>query len=232
MTGTVRLQVDGQVFPVSLVLFDLDGTLVDSVPDIAVAVDATAIAADLAPPGEDRVRQWVGNGARELIRRMLEHGLGRSPDARLLDESHQLFLSAYQTRLVKDSQLYPGVEEILSTLRSAGLELACVTNKPEALAREVLNGLGIDQPFAWVLGGDSLETRKPDPGPLTWVMEQAAAGPGETLLVGDSETDVAAARNAGCSIVAARYGYNQGFVAESDQPDRYFGELSEIRILE
>lgn len=232
MSRRLSLAVGGRVFECGLVIFDLDGTLVDSVPDIAAAVDATAVAADLAPPGEDRVRDWVGNGSRMLIRRLLAHGQGREPDEGMLDEAHSLFLAAYETRLVQESRVYPGGRELLAALAGRALPMACVTNKPERLARGVLDGLGLGDAFQWVLGGDSLPEKKPDPAPLRYVMEAAGVTPAETLLVGDSETDVAAARNAGCSIVVARYGYNQGFEQESAQPDVYFDALSEIRIPE
>ncbi len=232
MSEALALAVNGHRFDTALLIFDLDGTLVDSVPDIAAAVDATAIAADLPPPGEAQVRQWVGSGARRLVRRMLEHGHGRPVTDGELAEAHELFLAAYAARLVKDSRLYPGAEDLLQTLGKHDIPIACVTNKPEDLARGVLAGMGIENRFHWLLGGDSLEERKPSARPLAWVMQQAGVPATQALLVGDSETDVAAARNAGCSIVAARYGYNRGFVSESDQPDAWFDALSEIRILE
>lgn len=229
---SVRLRLDGRAFPGELVVFDLDGTLVDSVPDIAAAVDATAVAADLDMPGEARVREWVGNGSRTLIRRMLAHGHGRAVADSELEDAHALFLAAYEARLVKDSRLYPGTRALLDGLHDRSVPLACVTNKPEDLACGVLQGLGLGADFRWMLGGDSLAERKPSAMPLNWVMEQAGVSAQQCLLIGDSETDVAAARNAGCSIVVARYGYNQGFREEGDQPDAFFHALSEIEILE
>lgn len=232
MNSSVILRVGEREFPAALVILDLDGTLVDSVPDIAAAVDAVAIACDLEPPGEDRVRHWVGNGSRKLIERMLTACQGRAPSPTELEDACGLFLAAYETRLVQESCLYPGVREWLDGLGEAGVPLACVTNKPEKLARGVLEGLGLDGDCRWLVGGDTLATRKPDAGPVNHVMAQAGVGPAQTLLVGDSETDVATARAAGCSVVVFRYGYNQGFEGADVQPDAFVESLPEIGIAE
>lgn len=232
MSSSVTLRVGAREFNASLIILDLDGTLVDSVPDIAAAVDATAIACDLEPPGEDRVRGWVGNGSRKLIERMLSAGRGRTPSPTELEDAHGLFLAAYRTRLVQDSRLYPGVRDWLDELRETGVPLACVTNKPEDLARGVLAGFGLDRDCRWLVGGDTLATRKPDSGPVNHVMAQAGVGPAQTLLVGDSETDVATARAVGCSVVVFRYGYNQGFEGADAQPDAFVESLPEIGIAE
>nr|WP_301288420.1 phosphoglycolate phosphatase [Natronospira proteinivora] len=213
-----------------MVIFDLDGTLVDSVPDIAAAVDATAIAADLSPPGESQVRQWVGNGSRKLIERLLQAGFDRPPEKAELDDAHELFLAAYGSRLVQDSRLYPGVLPLLESLAEHRIPMACVSNKPEALTHGVLQGLSLDGFFSWVLGGDSLAQRKPAPEPLWAVMEQAGVPAANSVLLGDSEADVGAARAAGCSVLVVKYGYNQGFVGSDVQPDAFLNDLSELTL--
>jgi len=226
------LKAQGRDYPAGLVIFDLDGTLVDSVPDIAAAVDATAIAADLAPPGEGRVRQWVGNGSRQLIQRLLEAGHGKTPDESALNEAHDLFLAAYGARLVQDSRVYPGALSLLEVLAAKKIPMACVSNKPEALTHGVLQALDLSPFFTWVLGGDSLPQRKPAPEPLWAVMEQAAVSAEDSLLLGDSEADVGAARAAGCSVLAVKYGYNRGFVSPDEQPDTFLNDLSELTLAE
>ncbi len=206
----------------ALVLFDLDGTLVDSVPDLAVAVDLMLETLDLAPAGVERVRDWVGNGAPTLVRRALHGELDVSAAAFApgqFEEAYALFLQFYGESTATLSVLYPGVSECLKGLRARGISLGIATNKPMRFTTEMLQGLGIDSYFQVVIGGDSLPTCKPDPAMLLSAIEQCGAMPVTTLMVGDSSNDIRAARAAGCKVVAVPYGYNHGEPIEASAPD-------------
>ncbi len=222
------LRAGQRQFPARLALVDLDGTLVDTAPDIARAVDATAADLGMSPPGEAQVRGWVGDGARRLVERMLVNGAGGVPESLEVDRAHGLFLEHYRLNLVVDSRPMPGAQALLARLREAGIHIACVTNKPEILARGVLAGLELDGPVEWLVGGDSLETRKPDPGPLRHVAENTGFSARESVVIGDSEVDVAAARSFGAGVICLRCGYNRGFTEPDSRPDAFVDSLSEI----
>lgn len=229
MTAPVVV-ADGREFPARLALLDLDGTLVDTAPDIARAVDAVAAEWGMPAPGLDRVRGWVGDGARRLMARALAEGFGREAGEGELDRAHQAFLDHYARHLVVDSRPMEGAHFLLDRLASAGVRIACVTNKPEVLARGVLAGLDLDGPVEWLVGGDSLETRKPDAGPLRHVAGNAGFAPATSLVIGDSEVDVAAARNFGCGVICLRSGYNRGFERADQRPDAFVDRLSGITL--
>ncbi len=191
-------------------LFDLDGTLVDSVPDMADAVDRTLEHFGLPPAGEERVRIWVGDGAREMLVRALDGGAGTPPDEAVLDEALAIFLDCYRQRLYVRSRVYPGVREGLDRLAEAGYRMACVTNKREFMARGLVAAAGLDHRLPIVVGSDTTESRKPSPVPLRHALELLGVPVSGALMVGDSGTDVAAARNAGMPVVCVPYGYNRG----------------------
>ncbi|MCP8689125.1 phosphoglycolate phosphatase [Marinobacterium sedimentorum] len=215
----------------ALVLFDLDGTLVDSVPDLAVAVDRMLAALELEPAGVARVRDWVGNGAPTLVRRAL-HGQLEISDARLpegrFDKAYGLFLQFYGESTAALSALYPGVLECLNGLQARGIRLGVATNKPMRFTGEMLQGLGIDGYFDVVIGGDSLPTCKPDPAMLISAIEQCGATPATTLMVGDSSNDVLAGRAAGCKVAAVPYGYNHGEPIAASAPDLIVARLDAL----
>lgn len=192
-----------------LVIFDLDGTLVDSVPDLAFAVDSAFRHLGLPEVGEANVRLWVGNGAETLLRRALAYVLIKEEPA-LFEQVFSKFISVYGQCLTVKSQLYPGVSEALECLKELQIPMAVVTNKPIAFALPMLSELKLSHFFVEVLGGDSLERKKPDPLPLKRLMNQFGLMPEQVLMVGDSHNDIAAARSAGCAVVAVSYGYNHG----------------------
>lgn len=207
-------------FMPKLAMFDLDGTLVDSAADIAIALDRAL--ADLGLPGvsEAQVRTWVGRGASRLVHCALEHQ--RHPvDA--FEKLHESLLARFMTRYQEDvsghSTLYPGAAELLAACRGAGIALACVTNKPYAPARALLADMAILEPFDLLLGGDSLSRKKPHPGPLQHCLRHFGVAPGQALMVGDSRNDVEAARAAGVPCVALPWGYNHGEPIEACRPD-------------
>ncbi|MCC6075053.1 phosphoglycolate phosphatase [Pseudomonas sp. MAHUQ-58] len=211
-----------------LAMFDLDGTLVDSVPDLAVAVDRVLVQLGRAPAGRERVRLWVGNGARVLVRRALAGGLDHDGvDEALAAEALELFMAAYADNHVL-TDVYPGVVETLDHLRAAGVALALITNKPARFLPELLADKGLDGYFQWLVGGDTLPQQKPDPAALFWVMAQAGVSAGEALFVGDSRNDVRAARAANVTCVALSYGYNHGEPIALENPAMVVDDLRQL----
>lgn len=207
-----------------LVLFDLDGTLVDSVPDIAAAVDTAMLALGFPAPGEAHVRAWVGNGARVLMARALAD-VG-APE--LIDDAHERFLDAYGETGHRRSRLYPGVAEMLLVLKTRAIALAICTNKPSRFVGPLLNALGIAEYFSAVLGGDELLEKKPHPAPLLHLAQRFGVSAERCLMVGDSSNDVLAARAAGMPVVAVSYGYNHGEAIAASAPDRILDSLAEL----
>ncbi|WP_099828134.1 phosphoglycolate phosphatase [Oceaniglobus indicus] len=190
------------------IVFDLDGTLIDSAPDIAAAANATLGDIGVAPLPLAEIVSFIGNGASVLMQRVLA---ARDLDAALHETLYPAFLARYQDA-VDLTVLYPGVREMLDHLAREGHALRLCTNKPVAPTRAVLAHFGLDDTFAAVLGGDSLATRKPDPAPLHATID--ALGGGETLYVGDSEIDAATAVNAGIRFALFTGGYRKAGIDE------------------
>lgn len=213
------------MFDASLIIFDLDGTLVDSVPDIATGVDRSLADLGYAPAGDSRVREWVGNGSLKLMERALA-AAGAEPA--LLAEAHAHFLRHYAECLDERSTLYPGVEEALEHLRQRELTLAVCTNKPARFVRPLLEKLGIAGYFEILLGGDELPAKKPDPLPLLHLAERFARRVEQCLMVGDSVNDVDAAHAAGMPVVAVSYGYNHGVDIRDCAPNLVLDNLAAL----
>ncbi|MES2819494.1 MAG: phosphoglycolate phosphatase [Pseudomonadota bacterium] len=211
-----------------LVMFDLDGTLVDSVPDLAAAIDRMLLALGRPPAGIDAVRDWVGNGARVLVRRALAGGLAHEgvQDAET-EQALALFLAAYADSHAL-TQVYPGVRTALKWLKQQGVEMALITNKPEQFVAPLLDEMKIGRYFRWIIGGDTLPQQKPDPGGLLLVMQMAGVAPHEALFVGDSRNDVLAAKAAGVRCVALSYGYNHGRPIAEEEPALVIDDLREL----
>ncbi|MCQ4318737.1 phosphoglycolate phosphatase [Stutzerimonas stutzeri] len=211
-----------------LVMFDLDGTLMDSVPDLAAAVDKMLMLLGRAPAGIERVRDWVGNGSRVLVRRALagrlEHdGVGDE----LADEALALFMQAYSGGH-ELTTVYPGVRECLDWLRERDVKLSIITNKPAQFIEPLLEEKGLTGYFQWLVGGDTLPQQKPDPAALLWVMSQAGVAPDASLFVGDSRNDVRAAKAAAVPCVALSYGYNHGEPIGNEEPALVLDDLREL----
>ena len=194
-------------FPFPAVLFDLDGTLVDSASDIAEAVNRLLVELGLPRVAQARIQGWIGEGARQLIASALRDA-GSRLDA---DEVFDRFMVHYEACLLLEPRLYDGVADTLQVLRDRGVRLAVCTNKPSRFVPPLLAAMGIDGYFEAFVGGDSLAWRKPDPRPLLHLATQLGCEPGRCLMVGDSETDFAAARAAGMPVALVSYGYPRGF---------------------
>ncbi len=213
------------------VLFDLDGTLVDSVPDLSHAIDRMLARMGQEPVGETAVRQWVGNGAQMLVRRALARHMDISitnVHPVIFDQAYPLFLELYGEQLAERSVLYPGVQYCLDLLKAEGVPMAVVTNKPMQFTTPMLAGFGLSGYFDCVLGGDSLARKKPDAAPLLQAMQALGSTPATTLMVGDSVNDLRAARAAGCPVVCVPYGYNHGQNIADSQPDLMVEQLDQL----
>lgn len=211
-----------------MILIDLDGTLVDSVPDLTWCVDKTMAALDMPPRGETRVRLWVGNGVVRLVHRALTDEMDGEADPALFDRALSIFKDLYAGHTCVDSCLYPGVREGLAQIKEAGYKLGCVTNKPAQFTEPLLEKVGIRDHFSIVISGDTLPQQKPHPEPLLHAARFFGVAPEQALMVGDSESDVKAARAAGFKIVCMSYGYNHGRDIRAAHPDAVIDSLVEL----
>lgn len=216
-----------QPFP-GLALLDLDGTLVDTVPDLAYCVDQTLARLNKEPVGEQCVRDWVGNGVEMLLCRALTRRMDGRPEAAELATARELFLELYGIHTSRRSRVYPGVRDGLSFLTEHGVTLGCVTNKPARFSERLLRDLSLHERFALVVSGDSLPVKKPDPRPLLHAAEQLGFEPADGLLIGDSEADVEAARAAEFRVICVSYGYNHGRDIRLASPDAVVDSLAEL----
>jgi len=197
---------EGSTYPYPLVVFDLDGTLVDSAGDIAEAVNRTLEALGQPRVPEALVVSWIGDGVGRLVQQAADH-LGLDLDMAAVMPR---FMVHYRDCLLRSPRLYPGVVEALAALRARDVPLAICTNKPEALVAPLLAHLGIDGFFAQIVGGDTLPQRKPSGEPLRHLARAFGWVPAQCLMVGDSLTDYRAAQDAGMPIALVRYGYTRG----------------------
>ncbi|MBU2924408.1 phosphoglycolate phosphatase [Colwellia sp. 4_MG-2023] len=213
-----------------VLLFDLDGTLVDSAPDIALAVNSTL--KDLNKPAfdENTIRQWVGNGAKALIERALSGStnINKELDRTVVEDTLAIFLRHYQQCICVNSVLYYGVKEGLLTLKKAGFRLGIITNKPEKLIQPILSGLGIGDMFEILIGGDTLPEKKPNPAPLLLALKQLDVTADQCLMIGDSKNDILAAKAANIDSVGFTYGYNYGEDIAQYNPQWCFNTFPEF----
>lgn len=207
----------------ALVIFDLDGTLVDSVDDLCNSVNATRAYMGLPPLPHDLVASYVGNGAPVLIRR----AMGPEASEEQVQEALAFFLSYYREHMLDHTRPYPGVVETLEQLRGQGVKMAVLTNKPQRFSRDLCAGLGLAPYFFQIYGGNSFEQKKPDPIGIRTLMQEAGAKPAETWMVGDSATDVLTARNAGVRSVGVTYGISPQTLKETP-PDFLIDSMAEL----
>jgi len=212
-----------------MVLIDVDGTLVDSVPDLAFCVDAMMNQLGMPERGERRVRHWVGNGVERLVKRALVNQIDGEPDEALFALALPVFEALYRENTSKRSCLYQGVKEALDFLQTTTVRIGCVTNKASQFTLPLLQDLGIRDYFEIVICGDMVERKKPDPMPLLQAAEQLETEPQASLMLGDSMSDVNAARAAGFQIVCMSYGYNHGEDIRDYNPDAVVESMAEIK---
>lgn len=211
-----------------LVLFDLDGTLIDSAAQLALAVNLTLADLGLEQADEAVIRTWVGNGADKLIQRALAY---READPELFAKARPIFFQHYNACLLQGLAMYDGVARSLRRLQTQGYKQAIVTNKPSDFVAPILDALGISDCFALWLGGNCVPVKKPSPEPLLHACQELGVSPARTLMVGDSENDVLAAKAAGMKVVGLTYGYNYGRPIADSRPDWVFEHFSQLDAL-
>lgn len=208
-----------------VILFDLDGTLIDTAPEIADAVNATLRRLDHAPAPTALVRSWIGDGARALLAKALAHA---GEPAAAVDAAWPGFSNDYTQGCGSNSQVHDGVRPMLQRLRAAGLHLVLLTNKEAAFTERLLACHQLLSDFDLVVAGDTLAVKKPHPAVVQHALAALQAAPGEALLVGDSITDVRTARAAGVVVHLVRHGYPQGDLAGGDAPDGFIDHFDQF----
>ncbi|HYN54746.1 MAG TPA: phosphoglycolate phosphatase [Methylotenera sp.] len=217
---------------VKAVMIDLDGTLIHTAPEIAWAVNAMLVDIGQSPLAMEQIEAYIGEGANALIKRCLNNELvdkftGES-NAELFVKAQKLFFEHYASVVIK-SKPYAGVVEALQGLNGAGYRLACVTNKSESFTLPLLEANDLLQYFELVVSGDTLPKKKPEPDQIFYICEKFGVSVNEAVLVGDSKTDIAAARNAGCYVFVVPYGYNQGYEIAPSSVDALINHLNEVQ---
>ena len=217
-------------------IVDLDGTMVDTLGDFEVALNRTLADLDLPPITRTLVERTVGKGSEHLIRAVLAHQLALpesgvsacvTVDA-LYEPAWQRYQHHYLQCNGQHSEVYPGVQEALRGLSQAGVQLACLTNKPLSFAKPLLEAKGLGGFFGHVFGGDSFERKKPDPLPILKTCEALGTAVANTLMVGDSSNDAQAAHAAGCPVVLVTYGYNHGRPVQETPAAAWLDSLDQL----
>jgi phosphoglycolate phosphatase len=215
-----------------LILFDLDGTLVETAPEIMDAVNDALRRFSLPEVTQQQVNDWIGHGTRELLVQALADRTGAKPEHVRLSEFLRIVLPVYDTyyeqRCGTRSHLYPKVRETLVSLREQGVKLAVVTNKEGRYTQVVLNMHQLTPMFDAVISGDTLPTKKPNPAGVSQCLRQFGVGADRALFVGDSSIDAATARNAGLPVWLLPYGYNMGQPIEACAPNRVIPDFSSL----
>ncbi len=214
-------------FPFRAVLFDLDGTLIDSAVGIAEAVNNTLRDLGHETQPEATVRTWIGDGARLLLQRALAHA-GAPRDGEAFEAAYALLMRHYGDSLPRQAVAYPGAGEVLAALRARQVRVALCTNKPARFIAPLLQALGWQDRFEAIVGGDTLPERKPDARPLLHIAEGFGLAPGECLMVGDSRTDAEAAQAAAMPLAMVDFGYHRDFDLVGAGAWRIVGDLREL----
>jgi phosphoglycolate phosphatase len=220
-----------RVFDVTAIAFDLDGTLLDTVHDLAAATNAVLAEMGYAPLALDVIRVLIGKGIPTLMRRALARASAVPADAiddASLADALARYHRHYSATLGRETQAYPGMREGLDRLRAMGFPLAIITNKAQRYVRPHLDQAGIGGYFSLIVGGDTLATRKPSAEPLLHVAQTFNIAPARLLMIGDSVNDVEAARAAGCPVLVLPYGYNEGQPVQSLDADGIVASLAVV----
>jgi phosphoglycolate phosphatase len=209
--------------------FDLDGTLIDTMGDLSAAVNLMLSMLGAKELPEPRVRALVGNGVDQLVLRALTESLGKpATHSAQRSAALALFRRLYGQRLFKHSKVYPGVVQALRSLTDAGIALCCITNKDSMFAEPLLQEAGLGGFFAFTLCADRAEDRKPSPNMLLAACSRLGIAPAEMLYVGDTSMDIAAARAAGCPVIAVSYGYGKDHPNAEARADGFVDRLSDL----
>ena len=198
--------------------FDLDGTLVDSSPDITLSINLMLAELGYEQVSQALVQQWIGNGAEKLLERALEHALDAEPNAEITHKARQLFIQAYAANAANLTTCYPGCLEVLRYFHQADVRMACVTNKPRQFVLPLFDALELHPYFSALVCGDDLATKKPSPEPILFAVRELGGNLDNGFMVGDSETDMLAAKQAGAGAIYVSYGYNRGVSVDKYQP--------------
>ncbi len=208
------------------VIFDLDGTLVDTAPDLLAAANRTLNAHDIDAVDDAIIRNYVGHGSKPMLRAALRH-LGYRMSERELDSMSDRFVAFYSEAIAARSRPFPGLVRALEMLREGGALLGVCTNKREALSQKLLGELDLRHFFGALVGADTLTVRKPDPAPLLEAVARIGGDPARAVLIGDSETDAKTARNASIPFIAVSFGYHDGPI-EDLQADAVIGHFDQL----
>jgi phosphoglycolate phosphatase len=213
--------------PIKAVVIDLDGTLLDTAPDLADAAMAMAEELGLPPITVDEVKTYIGNGVSRLVKRVLTRDMHADPAPELFAKALPIYEKHYANWVSRKSRPFPGVVDGLHALKGMGLHVACITNKAERFTHPLLKDTGLFQFFELILSGDSLPEKKPSPLPLLHACQVFGVEPEELLLIGDSLNDTQAARAAGCPVFCVPYGYNRGRPVDELDLDAVVPSLAE-----
>ena len=218
---------NGFPLPIKAVTIDLDGTLLDTIPDLAAASNMMLAELGFEPLEEARIRTFVGKGIARLVERTLEAATGEPPADGLRSRALAAYERHYTAVNGKHTTIYAGVQEGLKRLRDRAFPLACVTNKSDRFTRPLLDRVGFTTYFKHIVSGDTLEQKKPHPAPVLDACRALGVAPGAMLVIGDSLNDAEAARAAGCPVFCVTYGYNEGHDIRSLDTDALISSLDE-----
>lgn len=215
------------------ILFDLDGTLIDSVPDLSGSINHMLTKLNRKSFDDNMIHHWVGNGAQMLVSRALagKRDIKCEIDSSLLDEAMDIFLSHYKENLCVDTYLYDGVKDTLKKLKGLEYQIVIVTNKPVEFVQPIVCRLGIGEYIDYFIGGNSLPTKKPDPAPLLHICEYFDIEIDKCVMIGDSKNDILAARACAMDSIAVSYGYNYGEDISIYEPDFIVDSFADIMLI-
>ena len=223
------LLVNSKTLAVQGILFDLDGTLVNSAPDIGNAANNMLTTLGVEPATPEQIKSWIGNGIPKLVKRALTKHFDGEPDAALFEQALPVFMQHYERDVCVDSYMYDGVAETLKTLHQDGFTLGCVTNKTASCTLPLLNQLEIDHYFSSIVSGDTCKHKKPHPEPILFGIREMQLSPEQCALVGDSAHDLHAAVAADIPAIAVSYGYNQGVDLSTESPFALVEQFADIK---
>ena len=222
-SGTVQRKGDKKLKDIELFLFDLDGTLINSAQDIAEAVNFTLKELGKNPLPNDEIIKHVGYGARNLMKDIL-----KTLDNNIIDRATNIFRDYYLKHSCEYTKPYPYIVELLNILKERNKKIGVITNKFEAVSKEILDKLNLSKYTDILIGADTTEERKPSPKPVLYALETLNVRPENSIIIGDSEVDIQAGKNAGINTALVLYGYGKTELAKQLNPDYIFSNVNEI----